>query len=152
MSTTKPLKNYLKNEIRMRYAVDSILPYDDNIVLHRLFDGAMTTKEAASYNIMNDNIIKMSESLLTSQDASFSLNPKAFDEPLFHAVMNKYDLRPTAEDFQKIRDKNIKLCVVGYGGKPESSITSLYLIKMILIFQIYLDLVNLLPSTIWLPW
>jgi hypothetical protein len=127
----KTLKNYLKNEIRMRYAEDSILDYDDNDALHRLFkNNGISTRTAENAKILNDNIIKLSESLLTNQETKAAGNPAAFEEPLFHTLLDQHNLRPTKEDFQKIRDKNIKLCVVGYGGAMINILYNMYLWAM----------------------
>lgn len=117
MSTSsQKLTEYLDNELRMRYSPESILPFDDNKAIHKFFKNQFTATEAKGYNVMNDNIIRMSYMLVKNTEPRIGGNPLSFDTPLTQHLLDELDIRPTKEDFQKIRDRNLKMCVVGYGG------------------------------------
>jgi len=115
-NTTESLSEYLDNELRMRYSVDSILPFDDNKVIHKFFKDDYTAAEAKSFKIMNDNIVRMSYVLVKNIEPKTDGNTLSFDTPLTKHLLEELNLTPTKEDFQKIRDQKLKMCVVGYGG------------------------------------
>jgi hypothetical protein len=116
-TTEENLKGYLDNEIRMRYSEESILPYDDNKAVHKFFkDNQIPSNEAKNMSIMNENITRMSYVLVKNIEAKTSGNPVSFDNPLTQHLLDELDIRPTREDLQKIKDRNLKMCVVGYGG------------------------------------
>ncbi len=130
MSEKVNLKEYLANEVRMRFSPDSLLPYADNKVIHKILGDGLSTQEAKEAKLMNPNIIKMSRNLLLNQDfVSQSLDP-SFDDPLTKEIMEHLDVVPTKEDFQKIRDKDINLCLVGYGGAMVNMLHNMYVWAM----------------------
>ena len=149
------LLNYLQNEIRMRYSEKSILPFDDNQILHRLLRNEnIPPKEIRELNILNINIIQMSQQLPAYVPIKIDGNPAYFDHPMMQALLNELDLMPTKEDFQKIRDNNIRICIVGYGGAMINTLYNMYLWSMdlsetrlfdkILVFEgDYIDFSNL---------
>ncbi len=126
MSEKVNLKKYLQNEVRMRFSEDSILPYSDNMIIHKMLGGGITTKEAKEAKLMNPNIIKMSRKLLLNQDFIEHTNEPSFDDKLTTDIMIELDILPTKEDFQKIRDKDINLCLVGYGGATVNMLHNMY--------------------------
>jgi hypothetical protein len=129
-NTTEKLSVYLDNELRMRYSPDSILPYDDNKVIHRFFKDQYTATEAKTFRIMNDNIIRMSYSLVKYTEPRVGGNPLSFDTPLTQHLLDELNIRPTKEDFQKIRDQKLKMCVVGYGGAMLNMLYNMYIWSM----------------------
>lgn len=133
MARNKKLINYLQNEIRMRYAPDSILPYDDNKIIHRLVDenaSEISAKEVGEMRIMNQNLIQMSKQLMIHKSAPISSIPESFINPLTQELLDKLDIRPTVEDLQRIKNKKVKLCVVGYGGAMLNMLYNMYLWSM----------------------
>ncbi len=130
MSERVNLKDYLENEVRMRFSPDSLLPYSDNKVIHKILKDGLSTQEAKDATFMNPNIIKMSRNLLLNQDfANQSLDP-SFDDPLTKEIMEHLDVVPTKEDFQRIKEKDINLCLVGYGGAMVNMLHNMYLWSM----------------------
>jgi len=129
-TTTEKLTDYLDNEIRMRYAPDSILPYDDNKIVHRFFKNPFTGADAKNFKVMNENIMRMSYVLLKNLQAKQMGNPISFDDPLTQYLLDELNIRPTKNDFGKIRDKHIKLCVVGYGGAMINMLYNMYIWAM----------------------
>lgn len=131
MSTSQEsLKKYLDNELRMRYSPGSILPFDDNTAIHRFFKTELTASEAKAFNIMNDNIIRMSYNLVKNTEPRVGGNPVSFDTALTQHLLDELDIRPTKEDFQAIRDRNLKMCVVGYGGAMLNMLYNMYIWAM----------------------
>jgi hypothetical protein len=125
--TEEKLKNYLDNELRMRYSPESILPFSDNAAIHRFFKNeVISATEAKQMRIMNENIVRMSYALVRNVESNQSGNSISFDTPLTKYLLEELNLQPTHEDFQKIRDKNIKLCVVGYGGAMVNVLYNMY--------------------------
>ncbi len=124
------VKEYLANEVRMRFSPDSILPYDDNKIIHKLLNSEITTKEAKDAQLLNPNIIKMSRQLLLNQNLVTQTPDPAFDLPLTKEIMADLGVLPTKEDFQKIREKDINLCLVGYGGAMVNMLHNMYLWSM----------------------
>ncbi len=120
------LKKYLENEVRMRFSPTSILPYDDNKIIHNLLKEDISVQEAKDAKLMNPNIVKMSRKLLLNQQFSDQTNDASFSDPLTQEIMKELDILPTKEDFQKIRDKDINLCVVGYGGAMVNMLHNMY--------------------------
>jgi hypothetical protein len=115
----------------MRYAPKSILPFDDNIVVHQFFKGDfLNDVNSKTLSIMNDNIIRMSFNLIRKVSSNQDKTPVSFSDPLTQYLLDELNLRPTVEDFQKIRDKNIKLCVVGYGGAMINVLYNMYIWAM----------------------
>jgi hypothetical protein len=114
----------------MRYAPESILPYDDNQIIHRFFKDRFSGAEAKTFRVMNENITRMSYVLVKNLQARQSGNPTSFDDPLTQHLLDELDLRPTKEDMQKIREKNLKLCVVGYGGAMVNVLYNMYIWAM----------------------
>jgi len=112
----KKLKDYLDNELRMRYSQESILPFDDNKAIHKFFKNNPSSSEAKTYRIMNDNITRMSYTLVKNVEATTNGVPISMGNPITQYLLDELNLRPTNEDFQKIKDKDLKLCIVGYGG------------------------------------
>ncbi len=129
-TSSENLKDYLDNELRMRYATESILPFDDNKVIHKFFKDQFTTSEAKEYSIMNDNIIRMSYTLVKNSEPKLNGNPVSFDTALTQHLLDELDLRPTKEDFQAIRDRPLKMCVVGYGGAMLNMLYNMYIWSM----------------------
>jgi hypothetical protein len=128
MAETIKLKEFLANEIRMRYAPHSILPYDDNRVLHSIVKGEpLSSEPIANLKIMNNNIIQMSEDLMVDMQPNLSADPESFACELTQFILDELDIRPTKEDLIKIRDKNIKLAVVGYGGAMINMLHNMFL-------------------------
>lgn len=116
MSTrTLSLKDYIQEEIRMRYTTESITSYKDNEVLHSMFEDSLLDLEKAT-PIMNPNIVKMHAELLESTPSDPFRYPESLTNELTQELLDVLDIRPTAEDFQKIQEQNIKLAVIGLGG------------------------------------
>ena len=131
MSTTQlKLSEYLDNELRMRYAPESILPYDDNSVIHRFFKTPLTATEAKQVKVMNENIVRMNYTLIKHAGIATEANPKSFTNPLTQHLLDELNLRPTKEDMQAIRDQKLKMCVVGYGGAMINMLYNMYLWSM----------------------
>ncbi len=130
MSEKVYLKDYLANEVRMRFSPESILPYSDNEIIHKLLADGITTQEAKEAKLMNPNIIKMSRNLLLNQDFANQSSDPSFDDPVTKEIMTELGVLPTKEDFQKIRDKDINLCIVGYGGAMVNMLHNMYLWAM----------------------
>ena len=128
--TEESLKDYLENEIRMRYAPESILPYDDNRIVHKFFKDQFSGAEAKTFRVMNENISKVSRVLVKNLKARQRGNPASFDDPLTQYLLDELNIRPTKEDMQKIRDKKVKLCVVGYGGAMVNLLYNMYIWAM----------------------
>jgi len=126
MSTQKKISSYLDNELRMRYAPESILPFDDNKAIHKFFKDKITTSEAKDYKIMNANITRMSFTLIKNNKSAPSSLPLSLSTPLTQYLLDELDLRPTVEDLQKIKDKDLKICSVGYGGAMVNVLYNLY--------------------------
>ena len=126
MAQQESITSYLDNEMRMRYSPESILPYDDNRVIHRFFKNPYNAAEAKGFNIMNNNIVRMSYLLVKNIEPKVGGNSEAFDAPLTQYLLDELDIRPTKEDFQKIRDKHLKMCVVGYGGAMVNMLYNMY--------------------------
>jgi len=124
------LTDYLDNEIRMRYSTESILPYDDNRIIHRFFKEPFSKNEANKLRVMNENILKSSYLLVKNVPARKSGNPASFEDPLMQHLLDELDIRPTEEDFKKIKEKGVKLCVVGYGGAMVNMLYNMYLWSM----------------------
>ncbi len=120
------LKKYLANEVRMRFSPTSILPYDDNKIIHKLLTEDITVQDAKDAVLMNPNIVKMSRKLLLNQDFSDQTIDPSFNDKLTLDIMQELDVVPTKEDFQKIRDKDINLCLVGYGGAMVNMLHNMY--------------------------
>jgi len=128
MSTRKKLRGYLQNEIRMRYAENSILDYDDNTIIRKMFTDRDWQQDAVSnYKIINNNLISMSSKLLESSDVDLNNIPKSFTDPLMNQILDDLGIRPTKEDLQTIRENNTKLCLVGYGGATINMLYNIYL-------------------------
>jgi len=127
-----PIREYLQNEIRMRYAPKSILPYADNEVLHKLVEMEPTIPAASirEMNIMNDNIVQMSYQLLMHKPAAPFGLPESFTSEYTQKLLDELNIRPTVEDLQAIKNQNIKLCVVGYGGAMINMLYNMYLWSM----------------------
>jgi len=124
------LKDFIYNEIRMRYAPDSILPFSDNKVLFDLVhpeNKELPVSDIRNYQFMNPNIIRMSTQLLKHIPGSVTTENISFEHEITRSLLDELELTPTKEDLQKIRDKNIKLCVVGYGGAMINMLYNLYL-------------------------
>jgi hypothetical protein len=121
---------YLDNELRMRYAPDSILPFDDNQIVHRFFKNHYTSEEAAEFKVMNDNIIRMSYVLAKHLQQEPVVNTISFETPLTQHLLDELNLRPTKEDFQKIREKELQMCIVGNGGAMMNMLFNMYLWSM----------------------
>jgi hypothetical protein len=68
----------------------------------------------------------MSHKLITNQDPHKRSNNPSFEDPLTKKIMTELDVLPTKEDFQKIRDKDINLCLVGYGGAMVNMLYNMY--------------------------
>jgi hypothetical protein len=117
------LKKYLENEVRMRFSKKSILPYDDNEVIHQVLK-----EESVSENlkIMNSNIFKLSKNILINTDNSGGEDVSFYCD-ITQSLLKEFNLTPTKEDFQKIREKNIKICLVGYGGAMVNMLYNMYL-------------------------
>ncbi len=130
MSQNVKLKKYLENEIRMRFSPDSILDYDDNKIIHSLLKNGISNDEAKEAKLMNPNIIKMSRNLLLNQDFTSQDQEVSFTNSLTKEIMEHLDILPTKEDFQRIREKDINLCVVGYGGAMVNMLHNMYLWSM----------------------
>lgn len=130
MADRKRLSEFLDNELRMRYAPESILPFDDNKVIHRFFKDHYTPEEAKQFKIMNTNIIHMSYVLVKHIEPKLGGNPESFDTALTQYLLDELDLRPTKEDFQKIKAKEMKMCVVGNGGAMMNMLYNMYLWSM----------------------
>ena len=125
-NTQESLSEYLDNELRMRYSPDSILPFDDNKILHRFFKNPYNATEAKTFKVMNDNITRMSYVLVKNIEPKTGGNSESFDTPLTQHLLDELNLRPTTEDFQKIRDKKLKMCIVGYGGAMVNMLYNMY--------------------------
>ncbi len=130
MSEKVQLKTYLANEVRMRFSAESILPYSDNKIIHQLLNDGITTQVAKDAKLMNPNIIKMSRNLLLNQDFANQNQDPSFDDPLTKEIMEHLGVMPTKEDFQLIREKDINLCLVGYGGAMVNMLHNMYLWSM----------------------
>ena len=122
----KDLKEFLANELRMRYSDTSILEYDDNAVLHDIL-GSFSSADEKDLKIMNENIINFSRKLIINNSGT---QENVLDNPFFQELLDKYNIRPTKEDFQKIRDKNLNICSVGYGGAMINIWYNIYLWAM----------------------
>jgi hypothetical protein len=116
----------------MRYAEDSILPYDDNKVIHQLLkrDNTISSSTIKDLKIMNDNIIQMSRQLMTNIPININGYPESFTSDITNKILDELNIRPTIEDFQAIKDKGIKLCLVGYGGAMINMLYNMYLWSM----------------------
>ncbi len=130
MSLNVELKQYLKNEVRMRFAPGSILPYDDNKMIHAMLNGEIASEDAKNAKLLNPNLIRMSRNLLLNQSVDNTSTDPSFDLDITREIMRDLDVLPTKEDFQKIRDKNINLCLVGYGGAMINMLHNMYLWSM----------------------
>ena len=126
MTEKVKLKEYLANEVRMRFSPESILPFDDNTIIHQLLTGEINTQVAKDAKLMNPNIIKMSRKLLLNQEFVGQIVDPSFDSSITKEIMQELDVVPTQEDFQKIRDKDINLCLVGYGGAMVNMLHNMY--------------------------
>ena len=107
----------LKEKIRMRYAPDSLLPFDDNKIITGYFNdrSSWTPEQLQTANIMNPNISKMDIRLLGNETAE-TYAPTHFTNALMRHILEDLDLTPTAETLQKVKDQKLKLSVIGYGG------------------------------------
>ena len=121
------LKDHIAEEIRMRYAKSSILPYDDNFILHKMYNEGLT-EEDATRPVMNENLFGMSS--YTLSNFQNSPVPVSLNNPLTQELLDRLGVRPTKEDFQTIREKGIKLCLVGYGGAMINMLYNMYLWSM----------------------
>jgi len=124
--TTVDLKGYLENELRMRYSPGSILPYNDNEIIHEFFKGPISAEKAKTFKVMNPNIQMMAYSLIKHIPLRRNSTPESLDNPLTQHLLDELGLRPTAEDFQKIRERKLKMCVVGYGGAMVNMLYNMY--------------------------
>jgi len=110
------VKKVLAESVRMRYAADSILPYDDNKALHEMLSGDdYYPQNVDAMKIMNPNIVEMSRALTGRVD----INPEqdtTFLSTMSSVLIEELGLTPTVEDFEKIKSQDLQLCIVGYGG------------------------------------
>jgi hypothetical protein len=126
MKTVK-LVGYLENELRMRYSSDSILPFDDNKIIHQYFKKVeYQPEELKKMKFINDNIPKMDFRLIKGLSPESKSVESSFDTKLTRHLLEELGLTPTAEDFNKIRDKQLKLAVVGYGGAMINMLENMY--------------------------
>jgi hypothetical protein len=124
------LKKFLQNEIRMRFAPTSILNYDDNKVIHQMLTSGFDNQDARAFNIMNPNIVSSSYELSINQEVDLVDLPKSLSDPLTQELLDYLEIRPTKEMFQRIREKEIKLAVVGYGGAMLNMLYNMYVWSM----------------------
>ncbi len=125
------LRDYLANEIRMRFSTDSIMPYDDNKAIHKLLTaGGLENSEAEGMKLMNPNIIMMSKQLIINQPFEKTKVDVSFEAAETRRLLEELDIIPTKEDFQKIREKDINLALVGYGGAMINMLHNMYLWSM----------------------
>jgi len=124
--THETISSFLANELRMRYSPESILPYDDNRVIHRFFENQYEAAEAKNFRVMNNNISRMSYNISRSMGPDMESLPQSLTDPLTQHLLDELDIRPTADDFKAIRDKNLKMCVVGYGGAMVNMMYNMY--------------------------
>ena len=103
MATTKSLAGYIDIEIRTRDSPESILPFDENRIIHRFFKSPYGANEAKKFNVMNNNIIRMSYTLVKNIEPKVGGNSVSFDTPLTQHLLDELDIRPTKEDFQKLK-------------------------------------------------
>ncbi len=155
MSSKIDLKEYLANEVRMRFAKESILDFNDNEIIHKLLKEGISTEEAKEAKLMNPNLVKMSRQLLLNQEFHLDYNDVSFHDPLTKEILEHLDIVPTKEDFNRIREKDINLCIVGYGGAMVNMLHNMYqwameisevrIFKNIVIFEKdYVDFSNLI--------
>ena len=130
MGRTINLKEYLANEVRMRFAPKSILGYDDNEMIHKMLssDESISTAEAKNAKLMNSNLTRMSRQLLLNQESVEQ--DLSFHNQLTKEILEELELTPTREDLQRIKDKDINLCLVGYGGAMVNVLHNMYLWAM----------------------
>jgi len=116
--TQQKLKKFIGEKFRQKYSPESILPYDDNKIIHKLMTGnpLFDSNEIPNLKIMNPNITAMSRQLLSSVDSSRNMEPESFTNKITETLLDELDIRPTKEDMIAIREKNIKLCIIGTGG------------------------------------
>ncbi len=119
-------KDYLQNEIRMRYAQDSILPWDDNRLAFKLVSEGIQKSEIKDLRILNPNIREMSSTLIENLDPKVYNSKEFLDGIFIQKILSDLDLTPTKEDFQKIREQDLNLVFVGVGGAMLNLLWNMY--------------------------
>lgn len=123
------LQHYLNEQLRMRYAPDSILPYDDNKITRGYFTdrSSMTNEEIAQLKLLNPNIAKMDLRFLSHIPESQNKYPDHFKNPLMRKILEELDIMPTREDLLAVKERALKVCIVGYGGAMINFLYNLHL-------------------------
>jgi len=123
------LREYAQEQIRIRYSQDSILEYGDNRLLHRMLQASpMSAQELAGFGpIMNPNLPLMHTQALEAivgEGGNQCLT--SLENPITQRLLDELNIRPTADDFKKLRERNIKLAVIGLGGAMLNMLHNMY--------------------------
>lgn len=112
------VQEQLIEKIRMKYKDSSILPFADNEIVRGYFNdrGSMTPEDIKNLKVMNPNISKMDLRLISGIPKTDSYAPEHFTNKMLRYILRDLDIMPTVEDLEAIKDRKIKLTVVGYGG------------------------------------